>query len=110
MKKQLCGVVCVAALWATGMGSSALATTLDSTDQRLIDMAASINELALACGYTTAAQAHSKQAQQRKISLEQGLAPAAYDRAYAQAQRDFKLQWAAQTPQQQKARCDQVKR
>lgn len=91
------------------MGGAA-ANTLDSTDQRLIEMAASINELALACSYTTAAQAQSKQAQQRKITLEQGMPAAAYDQAYAKAQRDFSQQWAARTPQQQKARCDQVKR
>lgn len=109
MKKQLCAAGCVLALCSAGMASAAT-SALDSTDQRLIDMAASINELALACGYTTPAQAQSKQAQQRKITLEQGMPAAAYDQAYAQAQRDFNQQWAARTPQQQKARCDQVKR
>lgn len=62
MKQQLCKVWCVVAL--CGLGHAA-ASTLSSTDQKLVDMAASLNEMALACGYMSADAARNTQVKQR---------------------------------------------
>ena len=99
----------LAILTALTVFQATAAAPLNTADRKLIEMAASVNELALACGYVTAEEARTKQAQQRKIMLEQGLSASAYDQSYAQASIEARQQWAKQTPQQQKTRCTQVR-
>jgi hypothetical protein len=77
---------------------------------QLIELAASLNEMALACGDVTASELKNLQVQQRAQLLAQGMSASAYDQAYAQSREKFLRQWKAGTPAQQKQSCQHMQR
>ena len=85
------------------------AQPLETTQTSLIQLAASMNEMALSCGHMSAAELQTAQAKQREAMLAQGVKPAQYDAAYASAKADFVTRWASIRKDEQSRNCAQVK-
>lgn len=76
-----------------------------------INMAANMNELALACGHMSAPDVEAGRIKQRDAAIKDlGVASASYDRMYGAYAADFKKKWGTMTPAKQKSTCDQMKR
>lgn len=75
-----------------------------------IDLAATLNEMALACGDLTPAAVDAKRKAQRAAALkDQGMQGADYDRIYAQSVKQFQQRWSHGTPEQKKQGCARMK-
>ena len=80
------------------------------TSQATVQLAASMNEMAVACGDKTAAQVQAEHKQQRTAASKSlNISESEYDRIYAQSVSDFKQKWDKGTPAQKKQSCDQIK-
>ncbi|KOC19091.1 hypothetical protein GL58_20455 [Comamonas testosteroni] len=76
-----------------------------------INMAANMNELALACGHMSSQDVETGRIKQRDAAIKDlGVAPASYDKMYAGYASDFKKKWGTMTPEKQKSTCAQMKR
>lgn len=76
-----------------------------------INMAANMNELALACGHMSIQDVQAGRTKQRDAAIKDlGVAPASYDKMYAGYTSDFKKKWDTMSPAKQKSTCDQMKR
>ncbi|MEZ2738975.1 hypothetical protein [Comamonas jiangduensis] len=91
------------------LASAVAAQPLDTSQTSLIQLAASMNEMALSCGHMSAAQLQKAQAKQREAMLRQGVQPAQYEVAYAGAKTDFATRWASISQDEQARNCAQVK-
>lgn len=97
------GLACV---W---LASGVSAQPLDTTQTSLIQLAASMNEMALSCGHMSAQALQNAQAKQRATMLAQGVLAAQYDVAYASAKADFATRWTSISKDEQSRNCAQVK-
>lgn len=77
--------------------------------QQLIQMAASMNGLAVACKDLTQAQVDALYAQQRAAQLSAEMTAAKYDQAYAGALAQFQKKWGSVDAATQQKQCAQVK-
>ncbi|WP_043009008.1 hypothetical protein [Comamonas testosteroni] len=76
-----------------------------------INMAASMNELALACGHMSAQNVEAGRIKQRDAAIKDlGVTPTGYDKMYVGYASDFKKKWGTLTAAKQKSTCDQMKR
>ncbi len=102
------------AIWlalAAAMATSALAldNAADAVNPGVIRMAASLNEMALACGHKNAASVETGRAQQRAAAIkDMGVAPAEYDRMYAGYKTEFTQKWKSMPAAQQQQACAQM--
>ncbi|MBQ0131766.1 MAG: hypothetical protein KBT18_06220 [Comamonas sp.] len=90
--------------------SGAVAEPLDATTEKLVGFAASMTEMARACGHMSAAEIDTSKLKQRQAMLDEGTDAKAYDAAYAVAQKQFTQRWATMPKAQQQSTCDQVKK
>lgn len=94
-----------------GLGLSAAVSAqgaIQSNDP-LIQLAASMNGLALACKEQTPAQVDALYVQQRQAQLSTEVTAAQYDKAYALALDQFQKKWGSVDPATQQKQCSQVK-
>lgn len=90
--------------------SAATAASLDAGTTQMVGLAATMTEMAKACGHMSAAEIDASKRQQRQAMLEQGTDAKAYDAAYAASQAQFTQRWAAMPKAQQQSSCEQVKK
>lgn len=104
------------AIWlalAAAMATSAVArdNAADAVNPGVIRMAASLNEMALACGHKSAANVEAGRIQQRAAAIkDMAVAPAEYDRMYATYKTEFTQKWKSMPPAQQQQACAQMPR
>ena len=107
MQQQRTLIKACVALWvAGGMG---LASAQMPT-AKVIELSASLNEMALSCGDVTAAELKDLQAKQRAQLVDSQMSGSAYDQAYSQAREAFLSKWKAGTPEQRKQSCQHMQR
>ena len=95
---------------AHGSAAHAAGELPAQTSRGTIGLSASMNEMAVACGDMTAAQAEAQQKQQRAAASKSlNVSESEYERIYAQSVSDFKQKWSKATPAQKKQSCEQVK-
>lgn len=85
------------------------AVASDETSTQLIGLAASMNEIAVACGHMSASEVAAAQLKQRQAMLDQGVGGKEYDKAYADAKAGFVKKWQSGSKQQQQSSCAQIK-
>lgn len=75
-----------------------------------IDLAATLNEMGMACGDLTPTAVEAKRKTQRTSTLQdQGVQGADYDRIYAQSVKSFQQRWSHIAPEQKKQACARMK-
>ena len=99
------------AIWlalAAAMATSAV-NAAGAVNPGVIRMAASLNEMALACGHKNAASVEAGRVQQRAAAIkDMGVAPAEYDRMYASYKTEFTQKWKGMPAAQQQQACAQM--
>ena len=76
----------------------------------VINIAASMNEMALACKHMSASEIDAAKAKQKTAALaDLKVSAALYDKQYAEAAAGFKKQWATASAAQHKQSCDKMK-
>ena len=81
---------------------------LDAVQRQLIEAAASLNALALACGRLSQSTADSARDDLREAIVSQGVAAPTYEAAYTQAQQYFGHKWQHASAQQQRSSCERM--
>lgn len=77
--------------------------------QGVIRLAASMNEMALACGHMDAASVQAALAKQREAAVrDMKVAPAQFDSLYAGYKADFVRKWNSGSRAQQQQSCSQM--
>lgn len=99
--------VCAVAA-SCGLGALGHAADLDAVQRQLIHSSASLNALALACGRLSQSTTDNARADLREAMVSQGVAPTAYEAAYAHAQQLFWQQWQHSDVAQQRSSCQQM--
>ena len=95
---------------ALGLGAAQAADIPNETAAGIVRMAASMNEMALACKHLSAAEIDTAKAKQKASAVADfKISPADFDKLYAQAAGDFKKQWASAGADKQKQTCEQMK-
>lgn len=76
----------------------------------VVKLAASMNEMALACKHMSGPEVASAQEKQRSAAMaDMKISAAVYDKLYSDAAADFRKKWATGSPQKQKQTCDQMR-
>lgn len=90
--------------------SAAIAAPLDANTEKMVGLAASMTEMAKACGHMPAAEIDASKLQQRQAMLDQGTDAKAYDAAYAASQAQFTKRWATMPKAEQQSTCEYMKK
>ncbi|THT99290.1 hypothetical protein E9531_12900 [Lampropedia puyangensis] len=105
------------AMAALALGASLGTSTVMAANEEqaemaagLIQMAASMNEIAIECKHLSAAEVGEAKTQQKLAAVrDMQLSAEQYDKMYFAAQADFKKQWSAMPAANKKQTCDQMK-
>lgn len=103
--------------FALGLVLAASATTAFASEDSnaaiatgVVRMAATMNEMALACKHMTASEIDNAKAKQKSAAMaDLKIGASDYDKLYAEASGGFKRQWATAPAAKQKQSCDQMK-
>ena len=94
-------VVCTCGVaWAQNAGSN---------NASLTKMAATMNELAVACDHMSVAEIQKAKTQQREAVVSGGMTAAQYDAAYSSGVADFAQRWNSISKDDQARQCAQIK-
>jgi xylose isomerase len=91
------------------LAATAHAAAPDGTSIKLVELSASMNEMAIACGHMSASDVAAAQAKQRQAMLDQGVSAKDYDKTYATARSNVLKKWESVSKQQQQSSCAQLK-
>lgn len=99
----LCATLAGAALAADPVEGSGL-------EEGVVRMAANLNAMALACGHMSAQAVEAAKTQQRDAAIQDmQMAPAQFDRLYANYQAEFQQKWSRGSKSQQQQACNKLK-
>jgi len=77
----------------------------------VVRLAASMNEMALACKHMTPEAVENAKNKQKTAALtDWKISSAEYDKLYAQEAKDFQEKWAKGSAKKQKQSCDQLRK